>query len=194
MTATNPKPRPFTTFGERSVRRTLVRRHGHVRCDSKPQFAGGQCPPANCADAGIYLPSAASTVVCFGAIVVSVSSLSVCLVHRDRDRRTRARDRVAVRAERERAEQAVLHVRREQLRDDVRARAVRSGDRVEHRLRGLAAVDCVRVDRLARERPGEQAVDELLRLALERVDRLAGDGHVHARPTPSPPRRSSPAS
>src|SRR5262249_52794724 len=79
ITPTKPAPRAFTIFGERMTRRTLVAVDPIGACDSKPQFAGGQCPPANCSCRAFYLPSAALTVDCFGAIVVTGVSTSVAL-------------------------------------------------------------------------------------------------------------------
>ncbi len=81
MTATNPKPRPFTTFGERSVRRTLVLVTAMCGATLNRNSREGNALPRIALIPELYLPSAASTVVCFGAIVVSVTSLSVCLVH-----------------------------------------------------------------------------------------------------------------
>ncbi len=98
------------------------------------------------------------------------------------------RRRVAVLVEAERSEQAVRDLRREHLLDHVAARAVRVTDRVEHDRRGLAAVDRVRVDRLAVQVVLGEVRPRTPCRALELVDRLAGDGHVHAR------RRAEPAS
>ena len=68
-----------------------------------------------------YLPSAALTVLCAGEITVSVIELVGRLVDRDGDDCTARTFRIAVRAELERAEQAVLDVLGEHLRDHVAA-------------------------------------------------------------------------
>ncbi len=62
--------------------------------------------------------------------------------------------------------------------DHALARAVGGPDRVDHDLCGLCAVDRVRVDRLAAE-PRQEVLGEGRSLALELVDRHAGDAEEH---------------